>query len=80
MKRLQKNADSGSEISKVTDYLIDFDLFKGKEQEGLNYINDALQRFLVTLELIPKGSKNQIAGVGSEPIFHDFIDEKISEL
>jgi len=77
VKRLQKNAESGIEMSKVTDYLINFDLFKGKEQEGLNYINDALQRFLVTLGLIPKGSKKiKLLELGANPYFMTLLMKK----
>lgn len=64
-------------MSKVTDYLINFDLFKGKEQEGLNYINDALQRFLVTLGLIPKGSKKiKLLELGANPYFMTLLMKK----
>lgn len=77
MAELQKSAISEKEKSQIKDYLLNFDLFKGKEQEGLNYINDALQRFLLTLELIPrKSQKGKLLELGANPYFMTVLIKK----
>ncbi len=77
MAELQKSAMSGMEISQIKDYLLNFDLFKGKEQEGINYVNDALQRFLIILELIPKNHQRvKLLELGANPYFMTLLIKK----
>jgi SAM-dependent methyltransferase len=55
----------------LKDYLASFDLFKDIEQEGANYINYAMHRFMITLEMVPPavGSENKLLELGANPYF-----------
>jgi len=52
-------------------YLASFDLFAGKEAEGIGYINLALRRFLITLDLLPPAPEPgaRLLELGANPYF-----------
>jgi SAM-dependent methyltransferase len=55
------------------DYLLSFDAFRGAaRQEGVNYLNDAFQRLMITLSLIPRfpeGATPALLELGANPYF-----------
>lgn len=54
----------------VRNYLLSFDTFAGAPQEALNYVQWALQRFLITLEMVPPGGQGQqLLELGAGPYF-----------
>jgi len=55
----------------VKDYLASFDLFAGIEQEGMNYINHAFRRFMITLEMVPRAAspESKLLELGANPYF-----------
>lgn len=55
----------------LKDYLASFDLFAGKEQEGMNYLNYAFRRFMITLEMVPPaaGPDARLLELGATPYF-----------
>ena len=73
----KKKSMSRDEISQIKDYLMNFDLFKGKEHEGINYLNDSLERFLITLELISETKqKIKLLELGANPYFMTLLIKK----
>lgn len=52
-------------------YLASFDLFAGKEAEGIGYVNLALRRFLITLDLLPPAPEPgaRLLELGANPYF-----------
>lgn len=57
----------------IRNYLLSFDTFSGKaRQEGINYLNDAFQRLLTTLSLIPRAAADAspaLLELGANPYF-----------
>lgn len=57
----------------VKDYLSSFDTFGGAaRQEGVNYLNDAFQRLVTTLSLVPRSSGDvapKLLELGANPYF-----------
>jgi SAM-dependent methyltransferase len=57
----------------IKDYLQSFDLFKeAAQQEGVSYLNDAFQRLMTTLSLVPKpseGTRPCLLELGANPYF-----------
>jgi SAM-dependent methyltransferase len=57
----------------VKDYLLSFDLFKDAAwQEGINYLNDAFQRLMTTLSLVPRFPEDRsprLLELGANPYF-----------
>lgn len=68
---------SPNNINEINDYLLNFDLFKGIEQEGRDYLRVSLERLLITLNLIPQSNtKLQILELGSNPYFLSVLIKK----
>jgi SAM-dependent methyltransferase len=58
------------DLDEIRDYLLSFDTFAGAPQEALNYVHGALQRFLITLEMVPPGDQGQqLLELGAGPYF-----------
>lgn len=57
--------------AEILDYLSSFDLFKGNEQEGLNYVHAALGRFLITIKMLPPAQRPgaRLLELGAGPYF-----------
>lgn len=55
----------------IRDYLASFDLFVGNEAEGQSYIGLALERFLITLSMIPRTDRpgQKLLELGGNPYF-----------
>jgi SAM-dependent methyltransferase len=55
----------------LKDYLGSFDAFKENEQEGRNYIDHALRRFMTTVDLTPPAAapNNEALELGANPYF-----------
>jgi SAM-dependent methyltransferase len=53
----------------VQDYLLAFDLFPAAHEEGIRYINQALKRWIITLEMIPLApvGGGKLLELGSSP-------------
>jgi SAM-dependent methyltransferase len=62
---------SKDEIAALQHYLGSFDLFAGREPEGIGYLNAAIGRFLITLEMMPEASDPQaeLLELGANPYF-----------
>ena len=63
---------SSKELAGLRDYLLSFDLFRGIEQEGINYLNDCWERLWITLGLVPSAPKDRpgkLLELGSNPYF-----------
>jgi len=60
-----------SDADHVREYLLSFDIFEGAPQEGINYVNEALQRFLITVSMIPPahGLDQKLLELGANPYF-----------
>ncbi len=74
-----KNALTEIEISLIKMYLKNFNLVnvENQEQERLNYINDHLKRFLITLDLIPeKSHRFKLLELGASPYFMTLLVKK----
>jgi SAM-dependent methyltransferase len=58
------------DVDAIRSYLASFDVFAGNEAEGQSYINLALQRFLITLAMIPQAaSGGRLLELGGNPYF-----------
>jgi SAM-dependent methyltransferase len=66
------------DVKAIRDYLASFDVFAGNEAEGESYLNLALQRFLITLALIPPASQPgmTLLELGGHPYFLTLLIEK----
>ncbi len=54
----------------LSEYLQSFDTFAGKEQEGINYLNESSKRFMLTSDLIPDKKKGgRMLELGANPYF-----------
>ncbi len=62
----------------IRDYLLSFDIFAGAPQEGINYLTDALQRFLITLEMVPDKDRPglHLLELGAGPYFFTLLLQK----
>ncbi len=67
-----------TDIESLKDYLLSFDVFKGNEQEGVNYLNDSFNRHLITLSLIPTEGKLNILELGANPYFQTLLLKKFT--
>jgi SAM-dependent methyltransferase len=60
------------------EYLLSFDIFAGAPQERINYLADALYRFLVTLEMVPDKDMPglHLLELGAGPYFFTLLLQK----
>ena len=74
-----KNTEWLTDSKAVQDYLLAFDLFPAAPEEGIQYINHALKRWVITLEMIPAAPPGggEVTRVGIVTIFYDIIDQQI---
>lgn len=64
-------ASNRADIAELQDYLASFDLFAGIEAEGIGYLNSSMQRFLITLDMVPPASspESRLLELGANPYF-----------
>lgn len=55
----------------IKDYLLSFDVYQGASQERIFYVNEALRRFLLTVEMTPKTQEpgDKLLELGASPYF-----------
>src|SRR5438046_2060877 len=55
----------------IMDYLLSFDLFKGNEHEGYWYIQEAIGRFLISIQMTPPAKRPgaKLLELGANPYF-----------
>jgi len=55
----------------VKTYLAGFDLFAEKPQEGVQYLNGAFRRFMLTLQMVPQAAngRSRLLELGANPYF-----------
>ena len=60
-----------SDVDAVREYLLSFDAFAGAPQEGINYVNEALRRFPITLSMVPptEEASQWLLELGTSPYF-----------
>jgi len=60
-----------SDVDQVHRYLLSFDAFEGAPQEGINYVNDALRRFLITMDMVPSAREpeQKLLELGAGPYY-----------
>lgn len=60
-----------SNVDRVREYLLSFDIFEGASQEGINYITEALRRFLITVSMVPptRVPGQKLLELGASPYF-----------
>ena len=60
-----------SDVDGVRDCLLSFDIFEGARKEGINYVTEALRRFLITVNMVPStGVPGQkLLELGASPYF-----------
>lgn len=60
-----------SNTEQIRDYLLSFDIYAGAPQERQNYIAEALQRFLFTLEMVPQATEpgDRLLELGASPYY-----------
>jgi SAM-dependent methyltransferase len=64
--------------AEITEYLLSFDLFKGNEYEGYAYVKDALNRFLIAIQMIPPATQPgaKLLELGANPYFISLLLKK----
>lgn len=62
---------SPSKPQEIKDYLLSFDVYQGAAQERIEYVDEALQRFLITLEMTPEtqNPNDKLLELGGSPYF-----------
>lgn len=67
----RSGASNPVDITDLRDYLASFDLFAGIEAEGIGYLNNSMQRFLTTLQMVPPASSPEslLLELGANPYF-----------
>ena len=60
-----------NDVDAVREFLLSFDAFAGAPQEGMNYVNEALRRFLITLSMLPRTGESgqRLLELGASPYF-----------
>lgn len=64
--------------AQIIEYLMSFDLFANNEYEGYAYVHDAIERFLITVEMVPPaaGSGARLLELGANPYFLTLLLKK----
>lgn len=77
MDRLQEPAIK----AQLIDYLSSFDLFKGNESEGLGYVRNSIERFLITVQMVPPATHQgaRLLELGSNPYFISLLLKKFHQ-
>jgi SAM-dependent methyltransferase len=73
-----KNTDWLRDKKAVHDYLLAFNLFPTAPEEGIRYLNEALKRWIITLEMIPPPppAGGKLLELGSAPFFMTLLINK----